>query len=233
MKRRTEFPANTHPGHLTRGEHLRGCLLAAPARGCGGVFRCATCRELVGWCQGATDAYPDDCDDCSNTKADRADLRIDLRQDTADRSAPTGANHGDDTMKKPKKTAAKTSRKTKTSTRAATVQLTKAQVAGRLSAYAKEHGMAKEEAGLKLMTIVFGRLDALSRDRAKHAKPAKKTAKRAAKASACRRAEASRVRASAGPTLARPSPLCLSPGSMSFERPSLPAWDGSLITQIL
>jgi hypothetical protein len=39
---------------------------AAPT--CGGVYRCATCRRRVGFCLGASDAYPADCDSCANRK---------------------------------------------------------------------------------------------------------------------------------------------------------------------
>ena len=31
---------------------------------CGGVFRCATCGKLTGWCRGCWDDRPGDCDDC-------------------------------------------------------------------------------------------------------------------------------------------------------------------------
>ena len=31
---------------------------------CGGEYACATCRQTVGWCFGAADDMPDDCDIC-------------------------------------------------------------------------------------------------------------------------------------------------------------------------
>lgn len=53
---------------VRQAKHARGCRKrGAPT--CGGAFVCGTCKKLVGWCQGAWDAYPDDCDGCANRKS--------------------------------------------------------------------------------------------------------------------------------------------------------------------
>jgi hypothetical protein len=37
---------------------------AACEEDCGGIYRCARCRRLVGWCLGAHDSMPHHCDAC-------------------------------------------------------------------------------------------------------------------------------------------------------------------------
>lgn len=37
---------------------------------CGGTFQCATCKREVGWCKGAWDDLPDDCNECANALHD-------------------------------------------------------------------------------------------------------------------------------------------------------------------
>lgn len=47
--------------------HVVGCRKRGTPT-CGGSFKCATCGKLVGWCHGAYDEHPDDCDWCANKK---------------------------------------------------------------------------------------------------------------------------------------------------------------------
>jgi hypothetical protein len=42
--------------------HAPRCARHAPQ--CGGVYRCAGCRRLSGYCLGASDDMPDHCDAC-------------------------------------------------------------------------------------------------------------------------------------------------------------------------
>lgn len=55
-------PVTTHPDRHRFPKH--GCGDGE----CGGLFRCGTCRGMFGWCLGAADRHPDDCDDCANRK---------------------------------------------------------------------------------------------------------------------------------------------------------------------
>jgi len=52
---------------------------------CGGIFVCAACGKLKGWCCGADDDVPELCDDCSNKCAHCGDVttgeRVTLHRD--------------------------------------------------------------------------------------------------------------------------------------------------------
>jgi hypothetical protein len=53
-------------GVIVTHEAEHGC---EPDHPCGGVFVCAACEKLKGWCCGAADELPDLCDDCATTCA--------------------------------------------------------------------------------------------------------------------------------------------------------------------
>lgn len=54
--------------------HWRGCRKNGKPT-CGGTFRCTTCKRTVGWCKGAADYYPTQCDECANRHYREAERR--------------------------------------------------------------------------------------------------------------------------------------------------------------
>jgi hypothetical protein len=42
-----------------------------PVSPCGGTYQCVTCGRICGWCFGAYDEHPDDCDGCVAEKVGR------------------------------------------------------------------------------------------------------------------------------------------------------------------
>lgn len=55
------------PKHDDGSRHEPGCQLwVSREPRCGGSFECGTCGALVGWCWGAWDDHPEDCDACAN-----------------------------------------------------------------------------------------------------------------------------------------------------------------------